>query len=136
MQRVASLKISQMTHLTTAETGCRGEQIAADYLRREGFELCDRNWRCGRYEIDIVARRWDELHFVEVKTRRAGGLTAPEQAITTSKCRALMHAATAYMAQQDEVSDLEPRFDLLAVEMLPDGSADVRFVADAIESNW
>lgn len=47
-----------------------------------------------------------------------------------------MRAVTAYMAQRGGGLDLEPRFDLLAVEMLPDGSADVRFVADAIESNW
>ncbi|MEG1612282.1 MAG: YraN family protein [Alistipes sp.] len=119
---------------TTAQTGHRGEELAAEYLRREGFELCDLNWRCGRYEIDIVARRYDELHFVEVKTRRAGGLTSPEQAVTSSKCRALMHGATAYMAQRG--CDLEPRFDLIAIDMRDDGQAEVRFVADAIEYHW
>ncbi|MEG2365645.1 MAG: YraN family protein [Alistipes sp.] len=118
----------------TAQTGCQGEELAAEYLRRQGFELCDRNWRCGRYEIDIVARRYDELHFVEVKTRRAGGLTSPEQAITVSKCRALVRGAAAYMAQH--ACDLEPCFDLIAVDMLPGGDAEVRFIADAIESHW
>jgi len=75
-----------VTFPPSADTGRRGEQAAVDYLRRAGFAILERNWRSGRYELDIVARRWDELHFIEVKTRRAGGLTTPEEAITPRTC--------------------------------------------------
>ena len=88
-----------MTFPPSADTGRRGEQAAVDYLRRVGFAILERNWRSGRYELDIVARRWDELHFIEVKTRRAGGLTTPEEAITPRKFASLRRAAEAYMAQ-------------------------------------
>ncbi len=117
-----------------AATGRRGEELAAEWLRRAGYEICARNWRSGHYELDIVARRRGELHFVEVKTRRSDGLTTPEEAITPAKSRALLRGAAAYLAACG--SDAEPRFDLVAVEMRPDGSAEVRFVADAIESHW
>ena len=86
-----------MTFPPSADTGRRGEQAAVDYLRRAGFAILERNWRSGRYELDIVARRWDELHFIEVKTRRAGGLTTPEEAITPRKFASLRRAAEAYI---------------------------------------
>ena len=116
-----------MTFPPSADTGRRGEQAAVDYLRRAGFAILERNWRSGRYELDIVARRWDELHFIEVKTRRAGGLTTPEEAITPRKFASLRRAAEAYMTQQ---------FDLAAVDLFPDGSMNVRFTERAMECNW
>lgn len=114
--------------------GCRGERIAADYLTRKGFCIRDRNWRAGRYELDIVAGCGNELHFIEVKTRRADSLTPPEMAITPAKCRALRKAAEAYMMQFHAAS--EPRFDVVAVDIAPDGSAGVRFIPDAFEAHW
>lgn len=122
-----------MTAIAT-QTGNTGEQAAADWLRRHGFEICARNWRNGRYELDIVARRWDTLHFVEVKTRRAYGLTPPEMAATPQKFRALRQAATAYLAQNR--FDLEVQFDLAAVDIMPDGTMEVRLIECAMECNW
>lgn len=115
-------------------TGDRGEDAAAQWLRERGFELCARNWRSGRYEIDIVARRGDTLHFVEVKTRRAGGLTPPEAAITFRKFRALRHAAEAYLERYSACEELQ--FDLAAVDMAEDGTVEVRFVERAMECHW
>lgn len=119
---------------TTAETGRMGECAAVDYLRCEGYEIRDVNWRNGRYELDIVALHNGLLHIVEVKTRRAGALTPPEAAITQQKCRALNHAAACYMAYTGWKGDVQ--FDLVAVEIGPNGDAQVELVESAIESNW
>ena len=117
-----------------AETGRQGEQAAAEWLRREGYELLDTNWRSGRYELDIVARRWDELHFVEVKSRRAAGLTSPEEAMTLRKQQALIQAARAYLGWHPWPGEVY--FDLAAVDVLPDGSVQVRFIPDVLQMHW
>lgn len=120
--------------MTAAETGQAGERAVAQWLRREGYELRHLNWRRGRYELDIVAYRRAELHFVEVKSRRAGGLTPPEAAMTLRKQRALLHAASAYLAQYPW--DGECFFDLAAVDCFPDGSLQIRFHSDVIQCHW
>ena len=55
------------------DTGRFGEDAAAEYLAGQGYAIVDRNWRCGRMEIDIVAQRGSRLAIVEVKTRTASG---------------------------------------------------------------
>ena len=120
--------------MTTAETGARGERAAVEYLRERGYEICALNWRYGRYELDIVARKDWVLHFVEVKTRRRGSLTTPEEAITPKKFQALRRAAQAYLTRMHCQEEFQ--FDLAAVEMAPDGSAEVRFIEQAMECHW
>ncbi len=120
--------------LSTIQTGQAGERAACDYLRKEGFLICELNWRSGHHEVDIIAQRYDELHFVEVRTRRAGAMVAPEQTLTKSKIRALQLAAAHYMALTR--NRLEPHFDLIAVDADPAGGLHLRFIADAIEAHW
>lgn len=118
----------------SAKTGNWGERIVADRLRAEGCQILERNWRCGRYEIDIIALKDCCLRFVEVKTRSAMGWTRPEDAVTQSKCRAVHRAASAYMASR--YRDFDFRFDLAAVEYYPDGSWELRYIERVFESHW
>ena len=115
---------------TTAETGRQGEIAAREYLRRNGFLIVELNWRSGRDEIDIIARKYDAIRFVEVKTRRAAGFTTPEQAIDRRKINALKRAASHYMALHR--IDLEPHLDFAAVDVMPDGTMEVRYYPDGI----
>lgn len=114
--------------------GAIGEQAAVDYLRQNGFMIVERNYRVGRSEVDIIASRYDELHFVEVKTRKYGTMTAPEEALTEQKARALRRAASAYIAQHRSM--LEPRFSLIAIEIVGERVESLRFVEDALEYSW
>ena len=116
------------------QRGALGEQAAVDYLRQQGFMIVERNWRVGRSEVDIIALRHDELHFVEVKTRKFGSMTAPEEALTEQKSRAMRRAATAYMAQH--YSPYEPRFSLIAIEVVGERVEELRFVEDALQYSW
>lgn len=53
------------------QLGHRGEQLAADHLCRQGYEIVERNYRTRWGELDIVACNGVALVFCEVKTRRA-----------------------------------------------------------------
>ncbi len=122
-----------MTSLAS-EIGARGEAAAVEWLRRHGYLIEELNWRAGRYEIDIVASRWDEIHFVEVKTRMVGGWQSPEQAMTRHKCESLIKAARPYLAMKR--CQLEPLFDLIAVDVQPSGEMEIRMIENVIESRW
>ena len=98
--------------MTTAETGAAGERAAAEYLRKAGYRLLERNWRRGNYELDLVVTDGEVLHIVEVKTRHAGALTPPEAAATRRKFRALTRAAAAYLRETGRTG--EGQFDVAA----------------------
>ena len=53
---------------TRKEIGALGEKVAAEYLKRHGFSIRDRNFARKTGELDIIAEKADTLHFVEVKT--------------------------------------------------------------------
>ena len=114
--------------------GALGEQAAVDYLRQNGFMIVERNYRIGRSEVDIIATRYDELHFVEVKTRKYSSLTAPEEAVTEQKLRAMRRAASVYMAQHHSM--LEPCFSLIAIDMVGERVESLRFVENALQYSW
>ena len=54
--------------LSRKEVGNLGEQVAAEYLKRHGFSVRDRNVARKTGELDLIAEQGDTLHFVEVKT--------------------------------------------------------------------
>lgn len=117
----------------TGEIGIRGEEAAANFLLDNGFSLLHRNWRSGRYELDIVAQKGTTIHFIEVKTRKKSALTSPEDAMTRAKFTALCKAASAYISLYH--IDLEPQFDLVAVEYSFDDTQ-IRYIAQVMTPSW
>lgn len=114
--------------------GNLGEELAALWLVDHGFDLLHSNWRAGRYELDIVARKEGVLHIVEVKSRKADGLTAPEDAMTRTKFRALCTAANIYIGQFG--IDMDTQFDLIAVDFAADGSHEIRYIPEVMTPHW
>ena len=107
--------------------GALGERLAADHLRRAGYEIVDRNFRTRFGELDIVAAGDRCLVFCEVKTRvrgRSGG-GDPFDSIGTQKRRRLRAMAAQWLAERRaEVGrPLEPelRFDAIGVIISPSG---------------
>jgi len=103
--------------------GATGEQLAAEFLRRErGFAVVVRNWRSPRdqrAELDLVCRDGEVLVFVEVKTRTAGALVPGYYAVDDRKKRALRRACEAYLAQL-AATPRTFRFDVVEVALPAD----------------
>ena len=91
-----------------------GEREAARALERRGWRILARNYRAGRKEIDIVARRERTLAFVEVKTRAGVGFGHPEEAVTGSKRREIEAVATDFV-RRHRLEHLDIRFDVVAI---------------------
>lgn len=95
------------------ELGKRGEEEAVRYLEKKGLYIMHRNWRCGKLELDIVARDGDEIVFVEVKTRRNTYFGHPDEAVDDRKIRRIVSAAGAYVRYY--AIDLPIRYDIVSV---------------------
>jgi len=93
-----------------------GEVVAEGALRRQGYEIVERNWRCRQGEIDLVARQGGDWVIVEVRTRRGATCGTPEESLTPAKQRRLLRLAAAYF-QERELEEVSWRIDLVAVEL-------------------
>lgn len=93
--------------------GHQGEDIAADYLVKHGYEILDRNWMCGHKDLDIIAVKDSMLVFVEVKTRSCMDWGNPEDFVTDRKIKRIVHSADAYIRYN--CLDMDVRFDIISV---------------------
>ncbi|UCG24208.1 MAG: YraN family protein [Chloroflexota bacterium] len=95
--------------------GAWGESVAAEHLTANGYDIVERNWRCQRGEVDIVAWAGSQLVFAEVKTRRGRAMGSPEEGLTRQKAQKLIELATIYVAELGR--EVDWRIDLVAVEL-------------------
>jgi putative endonuclease len=113
--------------------GDRAERIASDWFVAQGFELLASNLRIGRFEIDLVLRDGPVIVLVEVRTRGPGSWTGALASIDARKRARLRTAGEQLWRErfaQDQAID-RVRFDVAAVELLPDDSARVEHIKAA-----
>jgi len=111
--------------MTSNKLGEVGEELTAQWLKNQGWEIFASRWRCRWGELDLVAydalRR--ELSFVEVKTRQKrnwdeNGLLA----VTPQKQQKLYRTAETFLAHYPQFSTLACRFDLALIKAEKDNS--------------
>ena len=90
-----------------------GEEQVAEKLRRDGWTVVARNFRCRMGELDLVAENKAYLAFVEVKLRKDDRFGSACEAVTLSKQRKLRAAAQYYMMSHP--AKRQPRFDVAEV---------------------
>jgi putative endonuclease len=99
--------------------GKRGEDLAAEYLQKQGFKILQRNFHTRWAELDIIAIEQDTLVFVEVKTRTNSKFGLSREAVSPFKLRTLIRSAQLY---QTKFPNLPPssRIDLVAIDIIDD----------------
>lgn len=104
------------------ELGAAGEAIAADFLRRRGHVVLDRNWRAphGRGELDLVTLDRGWIVVVEVKTRSSLDYGHPFEAIDARKLERLYRLGWAWCKGHSRSLG---RVDAVAVLLPHDGPA-------------
>jgi putative endonuclease len=107
--------------------GRQGEQLAADFLRKAGLIVLDRNWRCSQGEIDIVAADGATLVICEVKTRSGIRFGTPLEAVSRQKAWRQRRLAALWLRQQGALYD-EIRIDVIGVLRTAPGTFGIEHV--------
>ena len=80
--------------------GDHGEEFAGQILQEMGYEIMERNYWTKLGEIDIIARKDQTLHFIEVKTRTQSTYGYPAESVTKTKLDNMRKAAQIYMSNR------------------------------------
>lgn len=110
--------------------GARGEDLAEQYLKKAGYRILARNYRCRYGEIDLIAEEGGNLVFIEVKTRSGAGFGHPLEAVDRHKRGQLTRAARRYL-EENHAGERFCRFDVVAVCL--GGEPQLELVRNAFE---
>ena len=95
------------------ELGKKGEELAVEFLIKNGYKILDRNWRFKKAEVDIIAQKKEVLAVIEVKTRSSDYFGNPQDFVNQKKIQLLVEAINEYVISKD--LDVEVRFDIVAI---------------------
>ncbi|MBR2341159.1 MAG: YraN family protein [Clostridia bacterium] len=105
--------------------GKKGERLVADYLKKQGYKILEKNYRTPFGEADIIAQDRDELVFIEVKTRTSDQYGTPAESVVKRKRETYAKIAKFYWLQSGE--EPNARFDV--AEVYADGR--IEYIANA-----
>jgi putative endonuclease len=95
------------------ELGKLGEELAVDFLQKNGYDILETNWVFQKAEIDIIAQKDNTLVAVEVKTRSSIDFGLPQDFVKPKKIQLLVKAINEYVVSND--LDVEVQFDIIAI---------------------
>jgi putative endonuclease len=109
---------------SSAQLGQLAENLVADWLQQQNWQILARRWHSRRGELDLVARHPElGLAFVEVKARSRGNWDAEGLlAVTPTKQAKLRITAQLFLAAHPHLAQLPCRFDVALVRSQPIGS--------------
>ena len=95
------------------ELGKKGEQLAADFLAKKGYEIVAQNFRYQKAEVDIIARKENVLAVIEVKTRSTPDFGDPQNFLKQKQINLLVKAIDHFVNEHQ--LDVNVRFDIVAI---------------------
>lgn len=104
--------------MNNREFGNKGEDLACEYLVKNGYEIVERNKHFSKFcEIDIIAKLKSKYVFVEVKTRRTSAFGSPLEAVTPRKYNNIKTGLFSYL-QENKIKDY--RIDVIGITLEPE----------------
>lgn len=120
--------------LSPQKSGTIAEKFASKFLSSKGYKIIENNFRTRFGEIDLIAKENDVICFVEVKYRKNSDFGLPEDFVDMRKQKKIIKTAFIYLAKHN-ISDVNIRFDVVAVEPDSKGSYNCRLIKDAFEGD-
>ena len=98
---------------------------------KQGYSIIDRNWNLHKgCELDLVAYKDGELHFIEVKTRSNARYSRPEEAINLTKLKHIGTAISYYIACKPFYRDTPFHVDAIGVVYRSEQDYEINFMPD------
>jgi putative endonuclease len=110
--------------MSNLSLGKKGEEIAANFLKKKRMKILERNYRTPYGEIDIIARKGKKIHFVEVKTRQNTNFGKPFEAVNRAKIKHIVNSAEFYMNGKE--ADFE--IDVISVLIEKGGEKEIEYI--------
>jgi len=107
-----------------------GKIVACEFLRKNGYGILEKNYKCALGGIDVVVKRSGRLAFVEVKTRTVAQLGTPQEAVDARKQEKLLQLAAWYVKSK-KATDPPVSFDVVAMTWRDGQMPEVRIITDA-----
>ena len=102
--------------------GRKGEDAAAEFLKKRGYKLVARNFRWRGGEIDLIFKRKKTLVFVEVRSFTGDSMgIEPIETIGPSKVEKLLKTAMLFVETHPEFEGYDLRFDAIGVKFNRNG---------------
>ena len=114
--------------MNTRKTGQRYEDMAVEYIEKQGYRVLERNYRCRYGEIDIIARHQGYLVFIEVKYRKGADNTGAFEAVNIRKQKRICGVARWYMMKKRVSENSKCRFDVVGIQ-----ESDIRVFENAFD---
>ena len=111
--------------------GKEGERIAEQFLKKKGYKLVERNYRCAAGELDLIVLDQRVIVFVEVKTRTGMGYGTALEAVEARKQRKMIYAAQFFLNAK-KLGQREARFDVIGISW-PGAEPQVEHIENAFE---
>ncbi|MBW7675317.1 YraN family protein [Chryseobacterium chendengshani] len=114
------------------DLGKKAEDLAAEYLIKNGHRILMRNFRYQKAEIDIISEKDNLIIVTEVKARSTDFFILPQEAVKKGKIKSIVTAANHFMEEFNKTQEV--RFDIISV--LPDynGKLTIEHINDAFEA--
>jgi putative endonuclease len=100
---------------TSKQKGNWAENIACQWLVKQGLTLKQKNFYTKYGEIDLIMSDSSQLIFLEVKYRKNNYFGSAEASITAQKCRRLTAAVETYLIVNNYGNNQPLRFDAITV---------------------
>ena len=111
--------------------GKEGERLAEQYLKKKGYKIVERNYRCRGAELDLIVLDRRVIVFVEVKTRTGHAFGSPFEAVEFRKQQKMIQAAQ-YFLNEKKLHQRDARFDVVGISW-PGGEPLVEHIENAFE---
>lgn len=111
------------------EFGSVGEHIAKNLLENRGFIILDTNYQFYDGEIDIIAKKTETIHFIEVKTRAYDWYRPLGDAVSKKQRNTLLRSAERYLFVK-KIKNVYWQVDLIGLVIQNNTVKKVRYCAD------